>query len=115
MIERYVPWYGIATYLNTLATPNRLHARILADSFPWLKNSKDKARPLREDFAITAQIWSKGYYPVDWFTKAMVDGEERDLELRSMTELRVERVLWLGVRIAEVRFAFSSEETRTDC
>ncbi|KAI9793696.1 MAG: hypothetical protein M1816_007591 [Peltula sp. TS41687] len=100
-IEQYIPWDGIATYLNTLATPDRLDARILHDTFPQPKNPKEKARPLREDFAIAGQIWSEGYFPDDWFTKAMVDDEERDLELPSMVDPRVERVLWLGVRVAQ--------------
>lgn len=104
-IEKYIPWDGIAAYLNTLATPDRLDARILNEGFPQPKNPKERARPLREDFAITGQIWTEGYFPEDWFTKAMVDDEERDLELPSMVEPRVERVLWLGVHIAKVRFS----------
>ncbi len=97
-----MPWYELAAYLNKLAL-HRLDDRLLGDSFPGPRDPREHIRPLREDFAITGQVWTEHYLPEDWFQKAVVDDEDRDLELPSMTETRRERVLWLAVRIANVR------------
>ena len=102
MVEQAVPWDGIVAYLNALATPDRFDARILDERFPLPKDPQEKPRPLREDFAVNGQIWTEDYFPANWFIEAMVDDEERNLELPSMVEPRVERVLWLSVRVATV-------------
>jgi hypothetical protein len=100
--EKWVPWNELAAYLNKLAL-HRLDDRLLGESFPGPRDPREHIRPLREDFAITGQVWTEHYLPEDWFRKAVVDDEDRDLELPSMSETRRERVLWLAVRIAKVR------------
>ena len=48
------------------------------------------------------QPYSIWYFPHPWFTNAGIDADERSLELPSTIQPRVERILWLGLRIASV-------------
>lgn len=99
-VERDVPWNEIASFLNALAKSNEIDSRSEDSQFP--QPEKGVGRPLPEDFAINGQIWSQGYQPRGWFEDAMVDDEERSFELPSMAVPRVERIFWLGIRIASV-------------
>ena len=99
-LEAEVPWEELANYLNAIARPKHFRSgRLLKESFP--KNPDE--RPLREDYAIVGQIWTERYFPDGWFPQTVVDDEARELELPSMAEPRLERVLWLSVRLASVR------------
>ena len=100
--ETDVPWNRLVTYLNIIGRAERYDDRLLGPDFPPPKEAKERIRPLREDYCIAGQIWSERYFPEYWFEQAAVDDEERELELASMAEPRLERVLWLGVRIASV-------------
>jgi len=106
IIERDIPWLAICFFLNALA--GELHSmtsKIFAREFPHSgdeKGDKEKARPLPEDFVLRGQMYSQWYFPSTWFTNTMVDDDERTLELPSMVQPRMERILWLGHRIASV-------------
>ena len=100
-VERDVPWGEICSFLNSLAKPETMTARVWGNGFP--KPSDGVSRPLPEDFVLRGQLYSQFYYAKDWFQEAMIDDEERALELPSMVAPRVERILWLGIRIASVR------------
>ena len=54
-------------------------------------------QPLPEDFDIRGLPYAQDYFPKDWFPEAVVDDEERSMELPSMVAPRVERILWLGL------------------
>ncbi len=97
-VERDVPWEDICSFLNTLARPEAMTPRVWGEGFP--KSSDGVGRPLPEDFVLRGQLYSQDYLPGNWFQEAMIDDEERALELPSMAALRVERILWLGIRIA---------------
>lgn len=99
-VERDVPWGDICSFLNTLARPEVMTPRVWGDGFP--KPSDGVGRPLPEDFVLRGQLYSEIYFPGNWFQEAMIDDEERALELPSMAAPRVERILWLGIRIASV-------------
>ncbi len=99
-VERDVPWGEICSFLNFLAKPEAMTPRVWGDGFP--KPNGDVGRPLPEDFVLRGQIYSQSYFPKNWFQEARIDDEERALELPSMTTLRVERILWLGIRITSV-------------
>ena len=101
-IEKDVPWHELASFLSSLAKSNDIDPRNEDPHFP--QPEKGVGRPLPEDFAINGQIWSQGYHPSGWFENAMVDDEERSLELPSMAAPRIERIFWLGIRIASVSF-----------
>ncbi|KAK4153104.1 hypothetical protein C8A00DRAFT_43939 [Chaetomidium leptoderma] len=61
-----------------------------------------KKRPLPDDFAMRGFAWVERYFPDGWFvTEEMIDDDEKFFELPSMEEERTERVVWLGLRIAE--------------
>ena len=100
-VERDVPWGEICSFLNSLAKPEAMTPRVWGDGFP--KPSNGVGRPLPEDFVLRGQLYSQCYYTKDWFQEVMIDDEERTLELPSMVAPRVERILWLGIRIASVR------------
>lgn len=109
-VEHDVPWTEICAFLNTLAKPNTLPSRVRADNFP--KPDEGVGRPLPEDFIIRGQMFSQGYFPQTWFTDAMIDDEERVLELPSMAEPRAERILWLGFRLVSVCSTFAFKRVR---
>ena len=98
-VERDIPWGGICSFLNNLAKSDALTLRVWADSFP---QPEGVGRPLPEDFVIRGQYYSQWYFPNTWFTDTKIDDEERALELPSMAAHRMERILWLGMRIASV-------------
>jgi hypothetical protein len=104
-VEQDIPWTEICSFLHTLAGPNNLTSRVQERNFP--KPAEGIGRPLPEDFIIRGQMYSQWYFPETWFTDAMVDDEERVLELPSMAETRTERILWLGFRLSSVRLTLS--------
>jgi len=97
IIERDIPWFSICLFLNTIT--GELHhvtSTVFVQEFP------QSARPLPEDYVLRGQIYSQWYFPSTWFTNTIVDDDERTLELPSMARPRMERILWLGHRIASV-------------
>lgn len=99
-VEQDVPWVEICSFLNSLAKPDTLTSQVWATNFPRPENAF--GRPLPEDFAMRGQLYTQGFFPETWFSDAMIDDEERSLELPSMAAPRVERILWLGARIVSV-------------
>jgi hypothetical protein len=99
-VEQDVPWGEICAFLNSLATPDALTSKVWATEFPRPENAA--GRPLPEDFAMRGQLYATKIFPETWFSDAMIDVEERSLELPSMVAPRVERILWVGARIVSV-------------
>lgn len=99
-VEKDIPWAEICSFLNALAESDVLTVKVLEEHFPMPDD--EISLPLPEDFIMRGQIYCQWYFPETWFKNAMIDDEERSLELPSMTALRVERILWLGFRIASV-------------
>ena len=99
-IETFVPWNGICSFLNSLATPSRIaDPTYRSRDFP--EPEEGPGRPLPEDFVMRGQLYSQWYFPEAWFTDAMID-DERSLDLPSMAEPRANRLFWLGHCIASV-------------
>lgn len=101
-IERDIPWYAICLFLNTIAGECR-SSKIFEEEFPQPsddKGNKEKARLLPEDFALRGQIYSQWCFPYTCFTEILVDDDK--LQPPSLAQIRVERILWLGHRIAFV-------------
>ena len=115
-IEKRLPWYLICRFLNTVAGESHSISKIFAEEFPQSSREngdKDVPRPLPEDFTLRGQMYSQWYFPSNWFTNTMVDDDERPLELPSMVQPRIERILWLAHRIASVCHAIvGSNESR---
>ena len=99
-VEMDIPWSDLALFLTALAEPEAVTLKIFSSGFP--KPCQGIGRPLPEDFFMRGQVWTQGFFPIKWFEEAMVDYEERTLELPSMAALRQERILWFGHSIASV-------------
>ena len=100
-VEKDIPWGEICTFLNALARPEVLTAKVWSKEFP--KPGNGVGRPLPEDFALRGQMYTQSFFPENWFSNAMTNDEERLMEFPSLAAPRVERILWLGARIASVR------------
>ena len=111
-VEKDVPWGEISSFLNTLAKSVDIASTIEAEEFPW--PAEGVGRPLPEDYVIRGQVWSQRHVPEKWFEDAKVDDEERSMEVPSMAAPRVERILWLGVRLASLgRWIYYDRESKT--
>ena len=99
-VEMDIPWLELASFLTALAKPEAMTSKVFRSCFP--KPDQSVGRPLPEDFVMRGQMWIKGFFPDTWFEDAMVDDDERALELPFMAAPRQERILWLGYNIASV-------------
>ena len=100
-VEQGIPWIGVCLLLNTLAKdPQVMTSKVTSCDFP--RSYKEMAGPLPEDYIMRGFVFFHWYFPMDWFSTAMVDDDERLHELPSMVQPRKERMLWLGHRIASV-------------
>lgn len=101
-VETYIPWNDLCFFLNFLYSPSRAANRSLCcGDFP--EPEEGPGRPLPEDFVLRGQLYSQWYFPETWFADAMIDDDERSLDLPSMVEPRGDRLVWLGHSIASVR------------
>ena len=96
-VEKKVPWIDLAAFLNSLAGPGKWTSKVMDSRFP--KPDEGIGRPLPEDFVMRGHLWSESHFPDTWFEDAMIDDEERILELPSMAAPRAERLRWLGHRL----------------
>ena len=100
-IEAYVPWKGVCLFLNSLSTTSRAaDPSFRSKGFP--QPEERPGRPLPEDFVLRGQLYSQWYFPGGWFADAMIDDDERSLDLPSMADPRADRLFWLGHCIASV-------------
>ena len=100
-IEAYVPWNEICSFLNSLSTPSRASdPTFRSRDFP--EPEEGLGQPLPEDFVMRGQLYSQWILPEAWFTDAMIDDDERSLDLPSMAEPRADRLFWHGHSIASV-------------
>ncbi|KAI5777653.1 hypothetical protein EDC01DRAFT_635571 [Geopyxis carbonaria] len=99
LLENEFPWHSMVDMLNDLlkTLDSDAESNIIAKEFP--RPSKGIGRPLPEDYTLRGLAWCARYFPEGWFEDAQVDNEERSLELPSMANLRMERILWLAMRI----------------
>lgn len=99
------PWAQTATYLNTLlqyCVKEEFRSRHDDTStFPGKRRKKDKNRPLPEDFAMRGLLFTKEYYPADWFSEHDMEEDEKLFEVPSLATTRCERILWIARRLAE--------------
>ena len=84
--------------MNALLLSYRDYEAMLSEEFPRL--AEESPRPLPEDFAMRGLLWTETYFPPNWFSHQEFS-DEQYTEGASMTEERRERILWLGVRLAD--------------
>ncbi|KAF2813499.1 uncharacterized protein BDZ99DRAFT_348838, partial [Mytilinidion resinicola] len=93
-----VPWQKVVDFLNTLAGKSKGSTLHQNSEFPHSRTNGTEHCP--EDFLIRRQIWAQLYWPTGWFDEVKTDLDERLFTHLSARKLRVDRILWLGVRIA---------------
>ncbi|KFY80211.1 hypothetical protein V499_00885 [Pseudogymnoascus sp. VKM F-103] len=75
----------------------------IAGAHDTVAPAKDIFRPFPEEFAMQGLGFTTSYFPEGWFSNENVEPETHYLEAESMrSQHRPERVLWLGVQIAEL-------------
>ena len=118
LLEKDFPWNAICSFLNalvpeyeTMKAKNLARAYARLDSVKFPQPEAGTSRPLFEDFPLRGQVYTAKYYPETWFSDGGVDEEERSLELPSMNEPRVERILWIGRRLADVCLSTKAVQT----
>ena len=95
LLEIDFPWESLTSLLNLLIKEEPLDFE--QDDFPVRQG-----RPLPEDWTLRGLEWTREYFPVGFIENAIVDDEERLLELPSFLSLRKQRILWLAHMIAKV-------------
>ncbi|KAI9774150.1 MAG: hypothetical protein M1840_005243 [Geoglossum simile] len=98
LVEEAFPWESLASILNTLVTSYDNFQRVENRKFP--EPEKEVGRFLPNDFNIRGLVWAASY-PDRWFENALVDNEERTLELASMAADREEHIVWLAYQLAQ--------------
>lgn len=103
-IEDKLPWKLISIMLNHLLDTTDYHPKLEdtddEDAFAAPKN--DSHRPLPDDYALRGLIYAEDYLPSSMFP-ADFDEDEKYIEMSSMAEDRVKRILWIGCKIARSR------------
>ncbi|KAI0968873.1 hypothetical protein F4678DRAFT_189625 [Xylaria arbuscula] len=97
-LEHRFPWKLLSLMLNGLLASYENLDRIRSDAFP--RESNDPPRPVPEDFALEGLVFVD-HYPSDWFANDKIDDDEKYFEMASMTDVRKERILWLGHKISQ--------------
>ncbi|KAK0392861.1 hypothetical protein NLU13_2355 [Sarocladium strictum] len=103
-VEKKLPWKLISIMLNYLLDTTQYRPK-LEDSdgentFAAPKN--DSHRPLPDDYALRGLIYAEDYLPKGMFPVDF-DEDEKYIEMSSMAEDRVKRILWIGCKIARSR------------
>jgi hypothetical protein len=75
LVEDYLPWDKLVSFLNTLATPGSVDG--LAGEFPKPKS------PPPEDFTMRGLVWSPSYFPDGFFSQSPLHEDETSSWLRS--------------------------------
>ena len=109
-LETGFPWLPLTKMLNSLLDSYYTVDRIENEEFPI--PVKDHVRPLPEEFRMREFLWVEGCYPKSWFSHE-IDDDERNVELASMVDDRVERILWFAYHIASAgSWIYFDRETR---
>ncbi|KGO69902.1 hypothetical protein PEX1_106960 [Penicillium expansum] len=105
-LEPLIPWSLLSTYLNTLFNSETIISKIEDESFPLLNDIA--IQPLPEDLLVRGEVWSRIYYPENFFEGATTEENTPSMERNSIDNARKLRCLWLGMRIARVCLPFYS-------
>ena len=104
-LESRFPWGLTCKMLNCLIGMTVAEPRISTEVLPGSdKPEKGLALlPLPEDYALRGLLFTEHIFPSGWFDNSNLDEAERYMESGRRTlnrERRLERILWLGRRIA---------------
>ena len=93
-----VPWRSLCDFLNGSIFDMARKGVVE----PFSRSNADQSRPLPEDYLLRGLIWTRNYFPSNWFETHM-DMEDRLLDSVSTSKLRVERIIWLAHQLCFVR------------
>lgn len=97
-LESRFPWKLVSLALNNYLESSEDLSRVRDNEFPRESNIP---HPLPEDHALRGLGFSEPLYPEDWFSNEKIDDDEKYFEKPSMVNVRKERILWLGHKIAQ--------------
>ena len=103
-IEKKLPWKLLSTMLNYLLNTTEYRPK-LEDSETenqFAAPTQGSHRPLPDDYALRGLIYAEDYLPKTTFPRDF-DEDEKYIEMSSMAEDRVKRILWIGCKIAQSR------------
>ncbi|KAE9364071.1 hypothetical protein N431DRAFT_564567 [Stipitochalara longipes BDJ] len=99
LMEEYIPWQDLIVVLNSYTRCSEKLDEIEKETFPGLHLKV--SQPLPEDFDLRGLVWSQGYFPDNWFSNSHIEDEQEYMKDNSTSqEDRLERILWLGFRLA---------------
>lgn len=100
-LEKDFPWALLCLVLNSFQHEFEHSDRMETKEFPRPSEGRPNERPLPEDWSLRGHLWCDTLFPSDWFRED-IEESERSFELSSNTntEIRRERVLWLGWNLA---------------
>ncbi|KAL2212749.1 hypothetical protein CC79DRAFT_1365023 [Sarocladium strictum] len=103
-IEKKMPWKLMSIMLNYLldTTDYRPKLEDQDGENTFVAPRNDAHRPLPDDYALRGLIYADEYLPKTMFPKDF-DEDEKFIEMSSMAESRVKRILWIGSKIARSR------------
>ena len=111
LFHEAVPWEQIARFLNSL-TAKEFNPEVEKEAFIY--PPQGFARILPEDWEVRGQDYTKDYFPGDWFENGPIDVDERMKEYKSTLRVRIDRVLWNGIRLASVGFGLLASVNKLD-
>ncbi|KFZ01478.1 hypothetical protein V500_00744 [Pseudogymnoascus sp. VKM F-4518 (FW-2643)] len=109
LIYPHFPWSYLVCALNALTLhypPNRTTAPLdpsqleIAGTYNSAAPAKNSVCPFPEELAMRGLSFTSGYFPDNYFANENVEPETHYLSIR--LQHRPKRVLWLGVRLAEL-------------
>jgi hypothetical protein len=99
-----VPWVAFAKYLNNkteYAEKSLTQIEIQRSIVKPVFHNEQGLKPLPEDLIMRGLLWTKQYFPENWF-----DQDEVEEDLQNITERRNLRLLRLGFKLSQVKLAF---------
>ena len=104
-LENRFPWGLTCKMLNCLIGMTVTEPRISTEMLPGSDKPEKglSLLPLPEDYALRGLLFTEHIFPSGWFDNSNLDEAERYMESGRRTlnrERRLERILWLGRRIA---------------
>ncbi|KAK6362433.1 hypothetical protein LTS17_012869 [Exophiala oligosperma] len=115
-LENYVPWNSLVLSLNSMSRSGVVDNEVESPAFP--QQQSGTGRQLPEDFLMRGFKWShRHYYAPEFFEGQVTDEDDRILELPSHAAPRVQRCLWLAVRLASLKryIAYDSISKQFSC
>ncbi|KAH8800807.1 hypothetical protein F5884DRAFT_639533, partial [Xylogone sp. PMI_703] len=99
LLEAEFPWGLLVNMLNSLLAASDGPCRLGSNTFPEQSNGTPKLLP--DDYTLRGLFCLEGYFPKDWFTAEPIDRCEKTHELPFVNDYRLERRVWIGIRIAD--------------